>query len=404
MVIRLRGPIIVAAALCALGCQRIVRADEASGFSVNVSDQYSYDDNLYRLPSQFDIAGVAAGSARLDRINTLSAGATGKLSYAHQVLGVDLRLDDNRFARNDSLNNTSGTAGLTWDWLLSPSLSGIAGADFTRSLAGFADNRFFAKDLVDTTEYFASAASRLTSRWGLKAELRQADTTHGADLRQVDDFHSRSGSAAIEYFLSADNSLGLDYRYIDAYFPRPATLQGALFDRNYRDSVGRVLAKYALSGELLLDASVGYLKRHYPGSGFGSFSGNIWRASLQWQVSGKTQVLLSGWRELTAYLDSQSDYFISQGGSIAPTWNPTERISVTMAASWTRQNYLSSSPSAILLASRLDRVRSGKASVDFAPRDWLTCELSYRYERRDSNRAQFVYDDGLASVTITIKR
>lgn len=377
--------------------------DTAGGFGANIGAQYAYDDNLYRLPSQFDTAAVSSGISRQDHINTLSAGATGRLSFGHQALGADLRLADNRFAHNADLNNTSGSGRVTWNWLGSPYLAGDAGVNFTRSLAGFADNRFFAKDLIDTTEYFASANLRITSRWKVTAALREAATTHSADARQVDDFHTRSGNTGIEYLLTEQNSVGVDYRYIDASFPRPASFAGAPFDRDYRDSVERVLIKYALSGKSVLDANVGYLKRHYVNSDFGSFSGDIWRVSLQWQVSGKTQVLLSGWRELTAYLDSQSDYFVAKGGSIAPSWNPTERISLSVTAAWIRQDYLSSSPSALLFASRLDRIRSGQAALTYTPREALTLGLSYRYEQRDSNRLQFAYVDRLASGSITIR-
>jgi hypothetical protein len=384
-----------------LAWQTPVWADDPPSLSAEASDEYSYDDNLYRLPPQFDAA--TSGISRVDHINTTSVGATGRVHHGHQQFSMDLQLDDNRFARNGSLNNTSGTGRFTWDWLVSPYFTGTAGTDFTRALAGFADNRFFAKDLVDTSEYFTTAVARFSSRWSVNAELREADTTHGAGLRQIDDFHSRSGTVGMQYFLAEESSVGVDYRYIDAYFPQPATFESAPFERDYRDSDGRFLVKYGLTGKMLLDASVGYLKRHYLHSSFGSFSGNVWRASLQWQLSGKTQVLLSGWRELTAYLDSQSDYFVSQGGSIAPTWNVTGKISLTATASWARQDYLSSSPSAVLFASRLDQVRSGRAALNYAPRDWITVVVSYRYERRDSNRPQFPYDDRLASANLTIK-
>jgi hypothetical protein len=389
------------AAALYLAWQAPARADDASGFSVDVSDEYSYDDNLYRLPAQLDVA--PSGISRVDHINTTSMGGTGRLHYAHQQVSLDLHVDDNRFGRNASLNNTSGLGRITWDWLVSPHFSGTAGTDFTRTLAGFADNRFFAKDLVDTSEYFASAVSRFTSRWSINGELREADTTHSAGPRQIDDFHSRSGTVGVRYYLAEQSSVGVDYRYIDAYFPQPATFQGAPFQRDYRDSDTRLLVKYAVTGKASFDASVGYLTRHYLHSSFGSFSGNVWRASLQQQLTGKTQVQLSGWRELTAYLDAQSDYFVSQGGSIAPTWSLSGKISLTATASWTRQDYLSSSPSAVLLASRLDHVRSGQAALNYTPRDWLTVVVSYRYERRDSNRPQFPYDDRLASANMTIK-
>jgi len=48
----------------------------------------------------------------------------------------------------------------------------------------------------------------------------------------------------------------------------------------------------------------------------GNYSGGTWRATVRWQPSAKTEIDIGGWRELQAYIDAQSDYFVSQRGTL----------------------------------------------------------------------------------------
>jgi Putative beta-barrel porin 2 len=287
--------------------------------TIYATEQYAYDNNLYRLPTQFGTDVIGANLSREDHVNSILVGATDELRLGAQSLDLAIEVSNNRFARNRDLNNTSGTGTLTWDWRFSPLLSGDAGGEFHRALAGFANTRFLGRDLVDTGEYFADAQLRFAAHWRFNGGLRNSDTTHSLADRQADNFRSRSANAGIEYLLSETDSIGFDYLYADAAFPHLIEVSGEPFNRSYQDSRGKLFLKYAPTGKTTLDAAVGYLRRRYPDGKFGSFSGNTWRASLQWQISGKTRLVATAWRELTAYLDSESDYFVSRGQTLSPT-------------------------------------------------------------------------------------
>jgi len=68
----------------------------------------------------------------------------------------------------------------------------------------------------------------------------------------------------------------------------------------------------------------------------------VWRAEYDWKPRQKFSLLLAGWRELRAYTDVESDYFVSDGFSLGPTWSPTEKISLALTASYEDQEYLTS--------------------------------------------------------------
>jgi hypothetical protein len=115
------------------------------------------------------------------------------------------------------------------------------------------------------------------------------------------------------------------------------------------------------------------------------------------------QFVLTGWRELKAYVDSESDYFVSNGGSIAPAWTPSEKLTLSLAASWENHDYIGSSPSALTFVSRHDKVMTRQARLVYKPLQSLAVNLTYRYDRRDSNRARLEFDDTLATANVTFK-
>jgi hypothetical protein len=377
-------------------------AGAGNSLAFSAGDTFTYDDNLFRLASGNDGSGIGAVS-REDHINTVNLGVDGHWFGWRQEVDVSIRAADNRFVRNGSLNNVSGTGKITWDWIISPRLSGTAGYDFARVLASFANTFFFAKDLVDTTDYFATGGLRVTQHWTITSGVKESDASHSAPERRGDEFHSKSGNLGVQYLTTEQNSLGLSYAYTDADFPQPGVLNGVQFDRGYKDSVEQVAVKYQLGGKTQLDARAGYIKRRYPDSIFGSFSGDTWRATLTWVPTGKTQLVLAGWRELTAYLDAESDYFVSKGGSATATWTPTMKIAVSAVATLNSQRYISNSPSTVAFSSRHDNLRTYQVNVGYSPRDLLSLQLGYRYDMRDSNQPQLGYIDKLMLAQIVLR-
>ena len=375
-------------------------AQVGNSFNLTLGDQFSYDDNLYRLPSGYDIAALGTRFSRQDHINSAFVQAATRLVGWRQELDASIQLNDNRFAANETLNNTSGQAKVLLDWLASPRLSGTAGVDFDRSLAGFKDTFFFAKDLVDTSDYLVSARMQLVNHLSLVGSFKEANTTHSAPQRQNDEIRTHSGNLGIEYLTSDLNSFGVNYHYTDATFPAPGTFNGEPFDRSYRDSIEQFVIKYMLTGKTQIDANAGYQHRRYPNSDFGSFSGTTWRASVKWEVTGQTQLSFTGWHELTAYLDAESDYFVSKGASASVIWSPRPKVQVSLASSYSDQDYISTSPSTIIFNSRHDRLKAQTAGLTYGPRSYCNLQVSYRYETRDSSRSTLIYTDRLAMAQI----
>ena len=381
-----------------------ITRDSPSSIVFFIADQFTYDDNLYRLPSAYDVTTVAGPMAtRADSFNSVSLGGNGRWFSDIQAVSLDFRADDNRFIHNDSLDNVSGKGNLEWDWQLGTYWSGQVGISYLRELANFANTGFYSRDVVQREDYFGTVRYQVGPHWALYGGFIGADTSQTAVPEQPFDFRSKAATAGIEFATSSSNTVGFEYRYTNADFPQEFLLNGAPFNSNYKEQTTRILLKYVISAATEIDASAGYLKRDYPESRFATFSGNIWRAALQWQPTDHIQWVLTGWRQLAAYVDAESDYFVSNGVSLAPTWIATQSLKLSLSISRENHDYIGSSPSSIAFVSRRDKLTSGQGGLIYAPKDSLIFNLTGRYDKRDSNQARFQFNDTLATASVTYK-
>jgi len=367
-----------------------------------IADQFTFDDNLYRLPSNVDVSTVAPPPAtRQDGFNSLTLGGNGRWFSDSQTFGLNIRADDNRFIHNDSLNNISGKGDLEWDWQLATFWSGQVGVSYYRGLANFADTGYYARDVVQRADYFGSIRYDLGPHWAIYGGFIGADTKHSAEAEQLYDYHSKAGNVGIELATSSQNTVALDYRFTDATFPQNFVLNGTPYNSDYNEETARILVRYVFSAATELDASVGYLKRDYPQSSFAAFSGDIWKAALQWQPTDNLQFVLTGWRQLSAYIEAESDYFVSTGVALAPTWIVADTLSLSVGGSRENHDYIPSSPSDLTFTARVDNMWTGQGRLSYTPTSSLTFKLAVIYEKRVSNQPQFQYNDTLATASVT---
>ncbi len=395
---------------------------ESDWFRPFVGYQYSYDDNLFRLPSASDYPAVGTlllpGASREDHINTGLAGLDGHWIAGRQSVDYDLEVDENRFERNDYLNNTSGTGKAVWNWSVGSTLTGTAGADYTRSLSGFTDTFYYQKDVVDREEYFGSGRYQIGPRLAVYGSVSDADTTNSAVPLRYNNFDMQSGKVGTELATSLQNTIGWEYRYTHGHYPDPdavyypdpnAPSKAVHYDPDYDENSGVFLAKYVVSDKTQLSGDVGYLRRNYTNATVGAFSGEIWHAKVFWQPTDKTNVLVLAGRDLQAYLYAQSDYFIQDGISVTPTWKMTDKLTWSAILSWYRQNYINSSPSPLInqstltLASRHDNVSAQQVSLTYTPYRWLLVNFIYHHELRSSNQPLLGYDDDIAQAGVKFR-
>jgi exopolysaccharide biosynthesis operon protein EpsL len=367
-------------------------------FDIYVADAERYDTNLFRLPNGADISTLIGPSARKqDLITSPSGGLDGQWGIGRQVINFALNVQDNRFSNNSNLNNVATTDKVGWNWGIGDVLTGEVGVQYLQALAGFVNASTYTRNIYNQTNYFAAGRYQLGPHWSLYGGV--LDSVFGLNQSASKGNNSRSKSVdmGVDFTTDVQTTFGLDYRYTDARYPNGIALSLTSFNPDYREDRVRFLYRQTLSEKTTIDLNVGFLKRDYTNSVIDSFSGPIWRASLGWQPTGKTQFIVATWRNLQAYLTDQTNYFRATGASISPQWNATDKIVLSISASREGQSYIGTSPIALNQSERKDTVNAQVANVSYTPTHALSFYLSYRREQRSSNQPLRTYTDGLTS-------
>jgi hypothetical protein len=382
-----------------------IPAADVTGFKFFVADQFNYDNNIFRLPSDnnaYFIETAGPNAHRGDYLNTGSVGVDGQVDVGRQVVLIDARVDDNTYVKNHDLDNVGGTAKVIWDWELGSKLGGQVGADFTRGLEGFANTTVYAKDLLDKAEYFGSIRYQVGPRWGIFAGILESDVSLSNPAVKQNDTHGTSGIIGADYAVGANTTVGVEYRYTDTTYDHVTI---AVEAPNYHEDTLKFLAQYALSGKLQLGVSGGYLKRNYTDNNAASqgFSGDIWRAAILWQLTEKTQIVFTAKRDLEAYITEGADYVVDRGESIQPIWLISDKLNLSLTLTSDNDDFLSAGALTTGIGDRRDKVYAEEVDFNYAPRESLIFKIGYRNEHRDSNEALFTYKDELANASVTFK-
>jgi hypothetical protein len=352
-----------------------------------------------------DLTLVSPNASRSDFINSSSLGGDAQWITGRQVFELNLRADENRFAHNTDLNNASGYGNLLWNWQLGPQLSGDLGVTYNHALASFAETRELGRDLTDTTRAFGTARYQIGPTWALYAGISDLQISHSEAQAQYNDFHDKGGDVGIEFATSASDTLALEYGYSDGGFPPSNVIESnnVVFTPNYHEEITRLVAKYMVSDKTEIDAYAGYRRREFTTTSIGAFSGDVWRIQLSWQPTDKTQIIFASWHELHSYLVAESDYFISKGGSIAPVWNATEKFKFAFLFSYEDQDYISQSPSVVVLGPLNAKIATEQVNVTFTPRSAWIFNLAFNHQQRDSNQLTYQFGDDLATISVLYK-
>jgi hypothetical protein len=388
--------------------------NEADWFRPFVGYQYTYDNNLFRLPSSsvnYPVGQVIPpGTSLEDHVNTGSAGFDGHWIAGRQSVDYDFELDDNRFVRNQDLNNNSGNARAVWNWSVASDLFGQLGGVYTRALTGFSDSFFFTRDVIDRQEYFANGRYQIGPRWAVYGNIDDSNTKNEAYAERYNDLDLQTGKLGFEFATSQQNTVGWEYRFTHGRYPDQvsSTLDGISFDPDYNENSSVLLFKYALTDKTVFNGDGGYLRRNYPDNPeIGAFSGVVWHLKGLWQATDKTSLSVTASRDLQAYVYAQSDYFVQTGVAVSPVWVESDKLTWVLVASWYKQDYIGASFSTVALggASRHDTISAEQGGLQYTAMRSLVFTFTYRHELRNTNLPQYGYgyDDDIANAGVKFK-
>ncbi len=406
----LRRNTLCLAAVGTVLCNAVLAAnpDEKKEEHLYLSEQFLYDDNLFRRAESSntdaipgDPSATPRQSSREDYVNRITLGLGNDFHMGQQTLRLKGRVYDARYQDNDYLDYTGGDASAAFDFNALTALSGRLSASYGRTLADFANTLGTDRDLIESINYSAMVRWAIGPRWSISASGGRMETEHDLDIRRHENLEADIGRVSLDYATPSFHSFGVEYRYIDAKFPNAIIAPDATASASdYEENAAIARFTYTATVRTQFRVSAGYVERERPADPQGRYSGDTWRAEIDWKPREKFSMLLAAWSELKAYTDVESDYFISDGYSLSPTWSPTEKQSFALTASYEDQEYLNTRDLELVNGKRNDDVLTGLFTFTYKPREQLALELSYRGSDRDSNRVNRRYDAQVAGIAL----
>ena len=368
--------------------------DEApNGITPYVSERFIYDDNVYRLPNSSITTPLGQVVSRGDEINTVSAGFDGYAGASGQGVELLARADRNQFSKNSNLDYTSGTARLIGDWQVGSELSGQVGASYDRQLNDFANYQVYTKDLVSVESAFAKARLALGSLF-FEAAGRQIEVSHTFDDTK---YRADGGQLSATYFTPGGTYISAIYNYYDARVPQPQSTENSVLLQII--SPLRKKLRFRVAG--------GYVQHDYSQDTTAvtvaryNFSGGIWSADLAWQPRESLQFLLAGAREVHAYIDAESQYFVSQSARAVLQWAPTGKITCELEYSRDDQHFFGPLPTVISLTlPEHNIIYARQLNVAWSILRPVQLVVTYRYVTRSSNAPILAFDDSFVSARL----
>lgn len=375
---------------------------EADRSFICLAEQAIYHTNLFHLnPYVTDVQQrLGPDASRYNTSLRTSACAQGNWHVSMQEFRLRADIDDNRFLDNKILNHTSGNAELLWNWETAGNWYGKLGGDYRRALGTFVNDRPLVKDVVDSYHYFGEINHDFGAHVVVKVRGEHTDTSHDAVARRIDNYRNNTAIAEVLLMSRAENYLGFSAQRVQATYPETLVINNITYDRDFREEkvTGRI--HYQIANNTTFGGAMSYVKHDYQHDPAINYSGYTWRASLDWEPRERVQFILAGWKDLASYFDIEADHFISRGASLTTKWMPHQKVVISLPLRWERQEYIFRDIVTAGLLPREDEVKIASIDVLFRLRLSLDVDLSYSYEKRDSNIPVYSYLDEMTALQI----
>lgn len=368
-------------------CQSAPGGSFKDYFQPYLVNTLSYDDNLFRLSGSLAPPSLGSGQQlhRDDLINQATVGSAINYPWGRQQLVINLRVSDNRFVNNSFLNHVSTNDRAAWQWQLGKQWSGDVGYVYTRAMGGFTNTNFFGLDIITGNNVFANVNYAWHPRWVAKAGANWQQFRHGASDRKALDQDILTGVTSVTYTTPSNNSVGLQYIYLDGQYPNQELNFNTLIDNGFQQHNPNALLTWKPSQKTNLTGTFGYTVRQYPDLSRRNFDGETWNVILGWNATAKVMFSVAGWRQLTSWVDQTATYIITEGFSLSPQWQITPKLALTAKFIHQSLDYagdISLQPFAIR---RHDTVLSGQVSVVYTPLSNAEITLGYMGGTRETN-------------------
>jgi exopolysaccharide biosynthesis operon protein EpsL len=395
-----------ATAVLCLGCLAgpfVAHADQYDTVNYSAGLTHQYDNNLFRLPGGINPLPLVGKSARDDRITTATLGINFKKAYSLQQFEAGYEHISNRYATYDFLDHEADNLRGAWRWYLTPRLAGNLTANRTQALVSFGDYRNYGtKNLRTSTTVRADADWNIfRDGWHLLGGIDRSRSSNSQIFIQDEGSVVTSADLGLRYVFPSSNWIDFVSRSgRGSYLGRNLDPVNQL-DDGFREQRNEMRIYWQVYGKSLIEGSLGYLARdnnHYASR---DFSGGVGRLKWTWTPTGKLALLVSWQRDMAAYTDATSSYYLQDIYSIAPMWQVSSKVRLSLKFDHNTRDFRG--PVTLLpVIARHERSNSAQFSAEWTPLRALSVSGYIVEDRREASQTGYGYEDRIVGANVRL--
>lgn len=383
----LRCRICLLSALVSLAFATPVLADGNDTFNVIAGLGSIRDDNLFRQH---------AGQTQSDTLTTAVLTLSLNKPYSLQRFYADTSLIDYRYQKNDYLSYQAKNYDAGWAWSLTPRLHGLLAADRTEMQNSFVDYSAAtpaqAKNVRRTENQRFTAEWEVTGGWRALAGLSRISQVNSQAFLEQSSYELDNRELGVKYVWPAGTYVQLMQREGEGKYkerqlipfsevPAPFNAQ---IDTGFRQSETEMRLYVPLTGKSALTARLARQERqhdHFPDR---DYAATIGRLDYSWLPTGKLSVKAVLRRDVAAYQDYASSYYLVDGFSLQPGWQISAHTALRFKYDWEKRRF----EGAIFpgLPERRDIIQSARLAFEWIPRRWVSLVASLQRDSRNSSQ------------------
>jgi hypothetical protein len=345
------------------------------------------DSNLFRTSS----------NEESETIWRLGAGLKSDFKLSRQHLILDLDVDRSLYNTFDELDSTNIDGLGKLKWQLGNLWSGNLGYKYNRAPRSYNQNLIPGsftrdKDMRTRQTGFLDAGYQIHPDWRILGKVDLVDVSY-QDRTQLDR-RSNSGTLEVQYQNTLNTRVGLRGQYTSNDLNN-TDIGGVSISNDYDVTELSGVLYWEGSAKSALELRLGYTDLSYDDLDSRNFNGVSGRFIYHWILTGKTKMDIAAWREPSNLNDEITDYVLSTGLSITPTWSATRKITVVGTLSYENDDFKARDDILDALGAEKRKDDTWQIGIQgkWNPRRYLNVSLGYRYENRDSTIDFREFDD-----------
>jgi hypothetical protein len=296
----------------------------------------SSDSNLLRSPN----------NEVRDTIYNAGAGLRYDQLFSLQRIKLGLDLSTTKYAKSSEFNSNNYAGNATWDWQYGRSWYGLVGVSANNTSTSFSDQLSVkVNNQVSSQALNLSAGYYIVPGLSVFADSSSLKTANSNDIYDTQDFKASAFSVGTRYALSPKTYYSVGYKRSSGSFPKqrvfdPVTGFLASFsDNGYKENNFFVQGQYNPNDLSVFSGEVSYTARSYDSLSERNYNGLTWGLNYSWYLSDQITTRFALNRSLGANQTIFNNYVVTDGISISPNLNLTDKTRISAVIEQRRSDF-----------------------------------------------------------------